>query len=200
MAGISFSGITQLFTAGTRPPHLAAIAPMSVTDDLYTATGFPGGIRNSGFAPSWIQERMDDARPAPGGRPALRAGARARGRQALPRQPGAAPADRRTRVAAAAPQPVPHAVAVRAALARRPWIDRIDVPTFLVGQFQDEQTGGHFAAASARCAATRRSGSRCRTACTPTRSGPSTITRWVEFLKLYVAGEVPRGARPRSSR
>ena len=37
MAGISFSGITQLFTAGTQPPHLSAIAPMSVTDDLYSA-------------------------------------------------------------------------------------------------------------------------------------------------------------------
>ena len=50
MGGISFSGITQLFVAGTQPPHLAAIAPMSVTDDLYTATGYPGGIFNSGFA------------------------------------------------------------------------------------------------------------------------------------------------------
>src|SRR5215213_5627574 len=67
LAGISFSGITQLFTAGTRPPHLAAIAPMSVNDDLYTATGFPGGIRNSGFAASWIAERERDARPAPAG-------------------------------------------------------------------------------------------------------------------------------------
>ena len=37
MGGISFSGITQLFTAGTQPPHLAAISPMSVTDDRYLA-------------------------------------------------------------------------------------------------------------------------------------------------------------------
>ena len=55
MGGISFSGITQLFAAGTQPPHLAAIAPMSVTDDLYTATGYPGGIFNSGFAQSWVR-------------------------------------------------------------------------------------------------------------------------------------------------
>ena len=68
--GISFSGITQLFTAGTQPPHLAAIAPMSVTDDTYTATGYPGGINNSGFALSWVEERMSDAVPAPeGGQP-----------------------------------------------------------------------------------------------------------------------------------
>src|SRR5215218_6116639 len=40
LAGISFSGITQLFAAGTQPPHLAAIAPMSVIDDTYGSTGF----------------------------------------------------------------------------------------------------------------------------------------------------------------
>src|SRR4029078_10009547 len=74
MAGISFSGITQLFVAGTRPPHLAAIAPMSVNDDTYTAPGYPGGIFNDGFAKSWISERMDDAKPAPrGGQPYARA-------------------------------------------------------------------------------------------------------------------------------
>ena len=115
MAGISFSGITQLFTAGTRPPHLAAISPMSVTDDLYTATGFPGGIENSGFARTWAKERMDDARPAPGGgQPWAKALVKAGDRHC--RQPAAAAADagHPRRIQA---QPVPHAVAVRAALA-----------------------------------------------------------------------------------
>src|SRR5665213_4430871 len=41
LVGISLSGISQLFVAGTRPPGLAAVAPMSLTDDLYS-TGFPG--------------------------------------------------------------------------------------------------------------------------------------------------------------
>ena len=67
MVGISFSGITQLFVGGSQPPHLAALAPMSVTDDIYTATGYPGGIFNKGFALSWISERADDAKPAPEG-------------------------------------------------------------------------------------------------------------------------------------
>ena len=39
MGGISFSGITQLFPAGTNPPHLAAVSPLSVTDDVYYGTG-----------------------------------------------------------------------------------------------------------------------------------------------------------------
>ena len=74
MAGISFSGITQLFTAGTRPPHLAAVAPLSVTDDLYNGTAYPGGIFNSGFAQTWGKDRLEDARPAPqGGQPYARA-------------------------------------------------------------------------------------------------------------------------------
>ena len=67
MGGISFSGITQLFTAGTQPPHLAAVSPLSVTDDVYYGTGFPGGIFNNGFAFSWITERANDAMPAPAG-------------------------------------------------------------------------------------------------------------------------------------
>ena len=118
MAGISFSGITQLFTAGTRPPHLAAVAPMSVTDDLYTATGYPGGIFNSGFAQSWVVERMDDAKPAPAGGQPWAQGARQAGRQALPRQPEAAPPDSE-RAQDPARESVPHAVAVRTPLAGR---------------------------------------------------------------------------------
>ena len=49
LVGISYSGISQLSVAGTRPPSLAAIAPMSITDDLYS-TGFPGGIFKIGRA------------------------------------------------------------------------------------------------------------------------------------------------------
>src|SRR2546427_3843045 len=57
MVGISFPGISQLFVGGARPPHLAAIAPLSVIAGIYRAPGFPGGIFNSGFAKSWLQDR-----------------------------------------------------------------------------------------------------------------------------------------------
>ena len=67
MVGISFSGITQLFTAGTRPPHLAADRADVGHRRHLPGPGFPGGIFNSGFAQTWIQERMDDAEPAPAG-------------------------------------------------------------------------------------------------------------------------------------
>src|SRR3984957_11936709 len=63
MVGISYSGLSQLPAAGTDPPGLAAIAPMSPTNDLFS-TGYPGGIFNSGFAASWVEARIDDAKPA----------------------------------------------------------------------------------------------------------------------------------------
>ncbi len=189
MIGISFSGITQLFTGGTRPPHLAAIAPLSVTDDLYRATGYPGGIRNVGFARSWVAERMRDARPAPqGGQPYARALVRrgdehCRDNQRLRLQTQDA-VELQERTGYRDPSLFEH---------RSPatWMARIEAPTFLVGQFQDEQTGGHFVRSLDLLKGddvwiTLQNGVHVDSL------GPDTVTRWVEFLKLHVAREVPR--------
>ncbi|MGZ6910053.1 MAG: CocE/NonD family hydrolase [Acidimicrobiia bacterium] len=59
MVGISYAGISQLFVARSRPPHLDAITPVSVIDDTWRGTLYPGGIFNNGFALSWAQERVD---------------------------------------------------------------------------------------------------------------------------------------------
>src|SRR5258708_40253418 len=63
MMGISYGGISQLFTAQTQPPDLAAIAPLSVIDQTQT-TLYPGGILNTAFAVTWAQERQHEALPA----------------------------------------------------------------------------------------------------------------------------------------
>ena len=55
MMGISYGGISQLFTAQTRPPSLEAISPLSVLDATAT-TLYPGGVLNNGFAVAWAQE------------------------------------------------------------------------------------------------------------------------------------------------
>jgi len=70
MMGISYGGISQLFTAAADPPSLAAISPLSVIDNTQT-TLYPGGILNTGFAVNWAKERIHDARPASarGGQP-----------------------------------------------------------------------------------------------------------------------------------
>jgi hypothetical protein len=190
MAGISFSGISQLFVAGTRPPHLSAVAPMSVTDDLYTGTGYPGGIFNSGFAQTWIEERMADARPAPaGGQPwarelVRRGDKRCRANQALRLQ---------TQDALALQERNPFRTAsLFAQRAPGPWLERAKVPVFLVGQFQDEQTGGHFPQSLSALDGKPRVWISLQNGVHADSLGPSTITRWAEFLKLYVAGEIPR--------
>ena len=89
MVGISFSGMTQLFTGGTKPPHLAAVAPLSVTDDLYRTVGSPGGIFNRGFAQSWSRSALKTPSPRPR---AVNRGRRTRRprRRALHREPEAA--------------------------------------------------------------------------------------------------------------
>jgi predicted acyl esterase len=190
MAGISFSGITQLFTAGTRPPHLAAIAPMSVTDDIYTGTGYPGGIFNSGFAQSWVRERLADARPAPGGgQPYARALVRAGDRHCRANQRLRLQTQNARRIQKANPYRTP------ALFARRSpgkWLKRVDVPTFLVGQFQDEQIGGHFSESLSYLNGKPNVWISLQNGVHADSLGPSTITRWAEFMKLYVAGELPR--------
>ena len=48
MMGVSYGGISQLFVGATRPPDLAAIAPLSVIDNTQT-TLYPGGVLNTGL-------------------------------------------------------------------------------------------------------------------------------------------------------
>src|SRR5262249_14168284 len=63
MVGISYPGIEQLYVARTQPPHLSAITPLSVLDDSYRATLWPGGILNTGFAEPWANDRAVQAAP-----------------------------------------------------------------------------------------------------------------------------------------
>ncbi|MFM9165090.1 MAG: CocE/NonD family hydrolase [Solirubrobacterales bacterium] len=189
MVGISFSGITQLFTAGTRPPHLAAITPMSVTDDTYTATGYPGGIFNKGFALSWIEERMQDARPAPeGGQPWARALVKAGDKRCRDNQRLRLQTRNAVQLSRENPYRTPSLYDERAAAA---WIGKIKAPVFLVGQYQDEQTGGHFVESLSELKGNPDVWLSLQNGVHADSLGPSTITEWVEFLKIFVAGEVP---------
>ena len=56
MMGISYGGISQLFTGQYNPPSLAALTPISVLDHVQT-TLYPGGILNTGFALEWAKDR-----------------------------------------------------------------------------------------------------------------------------------------------
>ncbi len=189
MVGISFSGISQFFVAGSQPPHLAAIAPMSVTNDLY-ATGYPGGIFNDGFAASWIAERASDAEPAPdGGQPWAKAMIDDGDQQCLANQALRLQTQDVNQLLEDTPHRDP-AIFDDRSPAR--WAESIEVPTFLVGALQDEQTGGQWPALipalddNEDVWVTLLNGTHIDSL------GPATISRWVEFLDLYVADEVPQ--------
>ena len=190
MTGISFSGITQLFTAGTRPPHLAAITPMSVTDDLYSGTSFPGGIFNSGFARSWVTERMSDAQPAPGGgQPWAKALTKAGDKHCIANQELRLQTPDELQLIKDNPFRTPALFNDRSP---GTWMKRITVPIFLIGQFQDEQTGGHFVESLGALSHNPKVWISLQNGVHADSLGPTTITRWAEFLKLYVANEVPQ--------
>ncbi len=188
MVGISFSGISQMFVAGTRPPGLAAIAPMSLTDDLYS-TGFPGGMFNSGFAGTWIAQRIADAKPAPqGGQLYARTLVEQGDKKCLADQA----LHLQTQDIEALLQQASHRVSsLYDQRSPSTWAKQVDVPVFLSGAFQDEQTGGQWPAIVGDLAhdpnvwVTMANGTHADSL------GPGTISRWIEFLDLFVADQVP---------
>ena len=186
MVGISYPGISQLFVAATRPPSLEAIAPLSVLDDSYRSTLYPGGILNTGFAVDWISARLDETRPfgqqwaeqrADGGDTECAANQKLRLQNPdLLAEIRANPFD--------SPE-------LGDPLAPATFVDRIDVPVFIAGAWQDEQTGGHFPAmlpgftASPHVFVTLMNGVHTESL------SPPVFGRMVEFLDLYVAKKVP---------
>jgi predicted acyl esterase len=66
LANKSWPGLSQLFVASTRPPHLAAIMPGAPVVDFYRDVMFPGGSENRGFGLDWATGRDRDNRFPPG--------------------------------------------------------------------------------------------------------------------------------------
>ena len=190
MIGISYGGISQLFVAATRPPSLAAITPLSVIDNTLT-TLYPGGILNTGFALQWAQERVEDAKPAspttgqPWAWDRIEGGdTTCEANQALHTEAvNLIAKTRRNRY---------YRPAVADPLSPVTFVDRINVPSFVACQHTDEQTGGHFATSLGRLSRNRKVWISLQNGVHVDSLGPDTLTRWVEFLKLYVADEVPR--------
>src|ERR1700734_1754349 len=138
MVGISYSGLSQLPAAGTDPPDLAAIAPMSPTDDLFS-TGYPGGIFNKGFAASWIGQRIDDAMAAPkGGQPWATAEIATGDTTCLANQVLHPEAQKLASLVGPGLSRVPSLFDQRSPAM---WATHVKVPVFLVGALEDEQTG-----------------------------------------------------------
>ncbi|HET8566463.1 MAG TPA: CocE/NonD family hydrolase [Solirubrobacterales bacterium] len=189
MMGISYGGISQLFTAATQPPDLAAISPLSVIDNTQT-TLYPGGILNTGFALEWAKERVHDAEAA---------GPSSGQEWAYNRiQEGDA--------TCAANQVLhPEAVdllkkieenshynpEVADPLSPVTFVHKIEVPTFMACQWTDEQTGGHCPTLAGHMTGTRKKWFTFTNGTHIDSLDPTTFNRWYDFLQLYVAERPP---------
>ncbi len=202
LVGISYSGISQLFAAGTKPPHLAAIAPMSVTTDLYTGTGYPGGMFNKGFALSWVTDRVNDAKPAPDGgqqwsRIMSTTGDPLIADPVLREQQKQSCLDNQNlrlqtrdvfQLIEDNPYRTPQIFENRSP---GKWLAKVDVPVFLAGSFQDEQTGGQFPNGLAGLKNNPNVWYMLQNGVHVDSLGPSVITDWADFINLFVADRLP---------
>jgi len=186
MVGISYPGITQLYTASTQPPSLTSITPLSVTDDLYRGTGYPGGIFNDGFAQRWLTERVEQAQPFGQGweQALVDAGDETCATNQDLRSTNIDSFDLVEENQFIVPEWVEDRIAWN-------FVDQIEVPVYLAGAWQDEQTGGHFPDMIDRFSddipmqITLTNGAHIDSL------GPNILPRLVEFNSVYVKEEVP---------
>jgi predicted acyl esterase len=185
MVGLSYPGISQLYVASTRPPHLAAITPLSVIDDLWRQQ-WPGGTYNSGFTRAWLAAR--DVQTAQGGQ--------AWDRRRIEAGDTVAEENQRIRTQNFDFERFGRALEnFRPALeARRVagLVDRIEVPVYLTGAWQDEQTGSRFALMLGDFASTPSARFVLFNGHHPDGYSPMVILRWYEFLCFHVARRIPR--------
>ena len=190
MAGISYGGNSQLFVGATRPPHLAAITPLSVIDNTAT-TLYPGGFLNTGFALEWAKDRVDDAKPASPTSGQRWAYKRIQEGDELCK------ANQTLHTAAADLIPKVHRnrfyrPKVADPVSPATFVNRIRVPVFMACQFEDEQTGGHCPNLADRFTGTKRKWFTFTNGLHVDSLDPETFNRWFDFLELYVAGRRPQ--------
>ncbi len=185
MVGLSYSGISQLFVASTQPPSLAAIAPLSVIEDPWKMS-YPGGIYNAGFTKQWLEQRNAEA--APGGQSwegkRIAAGdTTCADHQKLRTQN----IDFQKFTKALEFRPADEDERDLAIL-----VKDIKVPVYLSGAWQDEQTGPRFATMLTNFTGTDKKHFVLFNGHHPDGYAPINLSRWLEFLQLYVAQEVPK--------
>ena len=185
MVGLSYPGIAQLFVASTNPPSLAAIAPLSVIDDTVRGTLSPGGIFNVGFAGSWAEDVGKKAEAYGQGWEKARvdAGDTTCADNQLFRGQNV---DVAAKARSQRYYPPKMADPLNASL----FVDKIDVPVFLTGSFQDEQTGGRFPLLFDRFTGSPVTHFTAMNGAHADGYAPVNLAEWKTFLDLYVAGKL----------
>jgi predicted acyl esterase len=199
MMGISYGGISQLFTAALSPPSLEAISPLSVLDATAT-TLYPGGILNTGFAVAWAKERQHEAQPAgpDSGQPwayeKIQGGdTTCASNQVLHGEA----ADLSAKIA----DNSHYNAAVADPLDPVTFVDKIKVPVFMACQWEDEQTGGHCPELVRKFTGTKQKWFTFTNGVHVDSLDPDTYNRWYDFLQLFVAHRAPieNAAIPRAA-
>lgn len=186
MVGVSYPGISQLFVASTQPPSLKAIAPLSVLDDSYRGTLYPGGILNTGFAVPWTQERMNSS--AVYGQAWAKERADSGDTQCADNQLLRLQNPNLVELIDANPFYSPE---IADQINPTVFVDSINVPVFIAGAWQDEQTGGRFPALLDNFTNAPKLFATLTNGLHTDSLGPSVLGRYIEYLDLYVADRVP---------
>ena len=189
MMGISYGGISQLFTAQLQPPSLEAISPISVLDATAT-TLYPGGILNTGFAVAWAQQRQHEALPAgpnsgqPWAYKQIQSGdTTCAANQVLHGEA----ADLNAKITSNSH----YDAAVADPLDPVTFVHKINVPVFMACQLEDEQTGGHCPELVRHFTGTSRKWFTFTNGAHIDSLDPETYNRWYDFLQLFVAHQAP---------
>ena len=196
MVGISYPGISQLFVAQTQPPSLSAITPLSVLDDSTLGVLYPGGILNTGFAVNWTQERVDSARPSIDPQDVPTGEGQDWTLDEIDSGDTECAANQRLRgqnpdlVNEVFDNPF-YDAAIGDDLAPWQFVDRITVPTFLAGAWQDEQTGGRFPTMLENFTGTDHLYVSILNGLHTESISPAVLPRLVEFLDFYVGRRTP---------
>jgi uncharacterized protein len=189
MIGISYGGISQLFVAATDPPHLAAIAPLSVIDDTAT-TLYPGGILNTGFALPWAEGRDFEAEAASPGHGEAWALTRIRAGDRVCASNQALHPEAVNEVAEVYANRY-YVPSVAGPLDPDTFVHKIHVPVYLACQWTDEQTGGHCPTLADRFTGTPWKWFTFTNGAHIDSLDPVTAERWYDFLSLFVAQRLP---------
>jgi predicted acyl esterase len=185
MVGLSYPGISQLFVASVKPPSLASIAPLSVIGNSQT-TVLPGGILNDGFAVEWVNEVIAGAKPYGQGweeSQVKKGDYQCQENQLLHGQLVDNVAEARTTKF--------YDPSIHDALNPTTFVDQIDVPVFLTGQWEDEQTGPFFFTLLDRFKNAPTTRFIVHNGVHPDGFAPDIISEWYAFLELFVAQRVP---------
>jgi predicted acyl esterase len=189
LVGLSYPGITQLFVAQLQPPHLAAIAPLSVIADTGRGTLYPGAILNDGFAVGWAMDRQHDAQPAPNGQPWANKRIDNGDQVCSDNQKLRLQAPNILQMIADNQYYVP---AVADPVSPATFVHNINVPVFLAGAWEDEQVGGYFATMLDRFTGTDKLHFTVVNGNHTEPLIPDIFARWLEFLSFYVRRETPQ--------